>query len=140
MRRTITGFSNPTVKFLRSLESTKYGAIISLVGGRLHPIPFEEIINPKTGRMQARKVDINGECFECARRFQILQNCDHVARGRADGSQRFDELFYRRSIFQHQIPRLLVLRGNVSLRNYLRGHVREGSPRYGRQRSLNFYS
>src|SRR5205814_4166915 len=59
------------VKFLRSLESTKYGAIISLVGGRLHPIPFEEIINPKTGRMQARKVDINGECFECARRYMI---------------------------------------------------------------------
>jgi 6-phosphofructokinase 1 len=59
------------VKFLRSAESTKYGAIISLEGGRLHPIPFEEIINPKTGRMQARKVDIHGECYECARRYMI---------------------------------------------------------------------
>src|SRR5262249_3739702 len=49
------------VKFLRSLESTKYGAIISLVEGRLHPIPFESMINPKTGRMMPRKVDVNGE-------------------------------------------------------------------------------
>ncbi len=59
------------VKFLRSPASTKYGAIISLVAGRLHPIPFEDIINPKTGRMHARKVDIKGECYECARRYMI---------------------------------------------------------------------
>jgi 6-phosphofructokinase 1 len=59
------------VKFLRSPESAKYGAIISLVGGRLEPLPFGDIINPRTGRMQSRSVDINGEGYECARRYMI---------------------------------------------------------------------
>jgi 6-phosphofructokinase 1 len=59
------------VKFLRSEEAAKYGAIISLVGGRLEPIPFEQMINPKTGRMLPRKVDVNGEGYECARRYMI---------------------------------------------------------------------
>jgi 6-phosphofructokinase 1 len=59
------------VKFLRSPEAAKHGAIISLVGGRLEPLPFADIINPRTGRMQSRSVDINGEGYECARRYMI---------------------------------------------------------------------
>jgi 6-phosphofructokinase 1 len=59
------------VKFLRSEEASKFGAIISLVGGHLEPLPFTQMINPQTGRMQARKVDVNGEGYECARRYMI---------------------------------------------------------------------
>jgi 6-phosphofructokinase 1 len=59
------------VKFLRSEESAKFGAIISLVGGHLEPLPFEQMINPQTGRMLPRKVDVNGEGYECARRYMI---------------------------------------------------------------------
>jgi 6-phosphofructokinase 1 len=59
------------VKFLRSTEASKYGAIISLVGGELHPLPFESILNPKTGRMQTRNVNVEGESYECARRYMI---------------------------------------------------------------------
>jgi 6-phosphofructokinase 1 len=59
------------VKFLRSEESTKYGAIISLVGGRLEPLPFDTMLNPQTKRMQTRPVDVNGEGYECARRYMI---------------------------------------------------------------------
>jgi 6-phosphofructokinase 1 len=59
------------VKFLRSEASTRFGAIISLVGGRLEPLPFEKMINPQTGRMLPRKVDVNGEAYECARRYMI---------------------------------------------------------------------
>jgi 6-phosphofructokinase 1 len=59
------------VKFLRSEESTQYGAIISLVEGRLQPLPFEKMINPKTGRMQTRRVNVDGEAYECARRYMI---------------------------------------------------------------------
>jgi 6-phosphofructokinase 1 len=59
------------IKFLRSVESMRYGAVIAMVGGRLHPIPFDEMINPRTGRMQARKVDTRGESYECARRYMI---------------------------------------------------------------------
>jgi hypothetical protein len=56
---------------LRSPESEKYGAIINLVGGHLEPLPFESIINPKTGRMQSRSVNVDGEGYECARRYMI---------------------------------------------------------------------
>ncbi len=59
------------VKFLLSPDAAKFGAIISLVGGSLKPLPFEEMINPQTGRMQNRKVDIKGEGYECARRYMI---------------------------------------------------------------------
>jgi 6-phosphofructokinase 1 len=59
------------VKFLRSVEATKFGAVISLMGGRLQPMAFDDMINPQTGRMKPRKVDIHGEGYECARRYMI---------------------------------------------------------------------
>jgi 6-phosphofructokinase 1 len=74
------------VKFLRSEESSKYGAIISLVGGHLEPLPFEQMINPETLRMQTRKVNVHGEGYECARRYMLrlekrdLENPDRLAR------------------------------------------------------------
>jgi ATP-dependent phosphofructokinase / diphosphate-dependent phosphofructokinase len=58
-------------KFLRSEEAGRFGAIISFVGGRMQPLPFDEMINPKTGRMQPRKVDVDGEAYECARHYMI---------------------------------------------------------------------
>jgi 6-phosphofructokinase 1 len=59
------------VKFLRSEEAGRYGAIVSIVGGHLDPLPFERMINPQTKRMLPRKVDVNGESYECARRYMI---------------------------------------------------------------------
>ncbi len=59
------------VKFLMSPESGKFGAIISIVGGKLVPLPFERMIDPETRRMQNRMVDIKGEGYECARRYMI---------------------------------------------------------------------
>jgi ATP-dependent phosphofructokinase / diphosphate-dependent phosphofructokinase len=59
------------VKFLRGEEAGKYGAIISLVGGHLEPLPFEQMLNPVTKRMQTRRVNVNGEGYECARRYMI---------------------------------------------------------------------
>ncbi len=59
------------VKFLRSESARKFGAIISFVGGRMEPLPFEKLINPETKRMQPRKVDIKGEAYESARRYMI---------------------------------------------------------------------
>ena len=47
------------------------GAIISLVGGQMQLLPFEEMINPETGRMRPRKVNVDGERYECARRYMI---------------------------------------------------------------------
>jgi 6-phosphofructokinase 1 len=59
------------VKFLRSEAAGRFGAIISFVGGRMQPLPFDQMINPQTGRMLPRKVDVDGEAYECARRYMI---------------------------------------------------------------------
>jgi 6-phosphofructokinase len=59
------------VKFLRSTEAEKYGAIISFVDGKMIPLPFDKMLDAKTGRMQNRKVNVDGEAFECAVAYMI---------------------------------------------------------------------
>jgi 6-phosphofructokinase 1 len=59
------------VKFLRSEAAGRFGAIISFIGGRMRPLPFEELIVPQTGRMRPRKVNVDGETYECARCYMI---------------------------------------------------------------------
>jgi len=59
------------VKFLLSPDAEKYGAIISFVNGAMNPLPFDKMLDPKTGRMQNRKVNVDGEAFECACAYMI---------------------------------------------------------------------
>ncbi len=59
------------VKFLRSESARQFGAIISFVEGRMEPLPFGKMLNPETRRMKTRKVDVDGEGYECARRYMI---------------------------------------------------------------------
>ncbi|HEX7652121.1 MAG TPA: 6-phosphofructokinase, partial [Verrucomicrobiae bacterium] len=59
------------VKFLRSPEAEQYGAIISFVDGRMNPLPFEKMLDPKTGRMVNRRVNVDGEAYECAQAYMI---------------------------------------------------------------------
>jgi 6-phosphofructokinase 1 len=59
------------VKFLRSQAAGRFGAIISFIGGQMRPLPFEELIVPETGRMRPRKVNVDGETYECARCYMI---------------------------------------------------------------------
>ncbi|MGH7951308.1 MAG: diphosphate--fructose-6-phosphate 1-phosphotransferase, partial [Limisphaerales bacterium] len=47
-------------------EAEKYGAIISFVDGKMIPLPFEKMLDPQTGRMQTRHVNVNVEAYECA--------------------------------------------------------------------------
>jgi 6-phosphofructokinase 1 len=71
------------VKFLRGPGAASHGAIISFVAGHLNPLPFEELIVPETGRMKPRKVNVDGETYECARRYMIRlesQDFDEPAR------------------------------------------------------------
>ena len=37
----------------------------------MQPLPFDILIDPKTKRMQTRKVDVESEAYECARRYMI---------------------------------------------------------------------
>jgi ATP-dependent phosphofructokinase / diphosphate-dependent phosphofructokinase len=74
------------VKFLLSPEASKYGAIISFVNGKMNPLPFDQMLDPKTGRMQNRKVNVDGEAFECACAYMIrleredFENAKQLAR------------------------------------------------------------
>ncbi|HPU08863.1 MAG TPA: 6-phosphofructokinase, partial [Candidatus Atribacteria bacterium] len=54
-----------------SLEMKEKGAMISILEGRLNPIPFPEIMDPETGRTKVRTVDINSYSYEVARSYMI---------------------------------------------------------------------
>jgi len=59
------------VKFLLSPEAEKYGAVISFVDGKMIPLQFEKMLNPETGRFNVRKVNVDGEAYECALHYMI---------------------------------------------------------------------
>ncbi len=59
------------VKFVQSAEAKKYGAIISFIDGKLNPLEFATMLNPKTGRFNVRKVNVDGETYECALAYMI---------------------------------------------------------------------
>ena len=59
------------VKFLTSERSAEYGAIISFVDGQMIPLPFADMIDPKTQRMRPRKVNVDSESFLCAKRYMV---------------------------------------------------------------------
>ncbi len=59
------------VKFLLSPDSEKFGAIISFVDGKMMPLKFENMLNAKTGRMNVRRVNVDGESYDCACHYMI---------------------------------------------------------------------
>jgi 6-phosphofructokinase 1 len=65
------------VKFVRSDMAARFGAVISFVGGHMLPLPFDQMIDPATGRMHVRRVDVDSEAYESARRYMIrLERAD----------------------------------------------------------------
>jgi ATP-dependent phosphofructokinase / diphosphate-dependent phosphofructokinase len=59
------------VRFLVSPDAAQHGAIISFVDGKMIPIPFEQMIDPRTQRMKPRKVNVDSESFLCAKRYMV---------------------------------------------------------------------
>ncbi len=59
------------VKFLLSPSADKFGAVISFVNGEMLPLQFEKMLNPQTGRFTVRKVNVDGESYECAAHYMI---------------------------------------------------------------------
>ena len=59
------------VKFILSPAAAKFGAIVSFEDGALVPLPFEKMLNPETKRMTVRRVNVDGEAYECARHYMI---------------------------------------------------------------------
>jgi 6-phosphofructokinase 1 len=65
------------VKFLLSPDANKFGAIVSFEDGKMVPLPFDKMLDPVTKRMQVRRVNVDGEAYECACHYMIrLENSD----------------------------------------------------------------
>jgi hypothetical protein len=50
--------------------------MVSLQGGRFVPIPFEDLMDPQTGRMRVRLADIHSTQYAIARRYMIRMRRD----------------------------------------------------------------
>jgi 6-phosphofructokinase 1 len=62
------------VKFLLSEEPEHrklHGALVCVIGGAMRAIPFDELLDPKTGKMAVRMVDIHTESYRVAREYMI---------------------------------------------------------------------
>lgn len=57
-----------TVSFLLGGES---GAMITIQGGDLCAVPFDEVIDPATGRGRKRAVDVDTESYQVARDYMV---------------------------------------------------------------------
>ncbi len=65
---------NAAIRFLVSGGS---GAMVSIQNGKLVPLLFADIRDPKTGKTRVRNVDIRGESFRVAREYMLrLENTD----------------------------------------------------------------
>jgi 6-phosphofructokinase len=64
------GFS--AVKFLVDQGGSK--SMVSIQGGKFIPLPFDDIMDPETGKMRVRFLDIRNESYEVARYYMIRLN------------------------------------------------------------------
>jgi ATP-dependent phosphofructokinase / diphosphate-dependent phosphofructokinase len=70
LRQLPAGKAAPSDNHLEEFDKSS-GAIISYVEGRMQPLLFSDMLNPVTKRMKTRKVDVDGEGYECARRYMF---------------------------------------------------------------------
>jgi len=47
------------------------GAMIAIVNGRIKPLKLEELLDPLTGHIRARRVDVSAESYQVARSYMI---------------------------------------------------------------------
>lgn len=59
------------VRYLLSGES---GSLIALSGGRLYPLRLEQLVDPSTGRIRTRQVDVHAEAYAVARDYMVRLN------------------------------------------------------------------
>ena len=64
---------------VRFLVDGGSGAMVSVQGGRLVPIPFDDLVEPGTGKTKVRLVDVNSEGFRVARAYMIRLEADDFA-------------------------------------------------------------
>jgi 6-phosphofructokinase len=65
------------------------GALIALRGGRVHPVSLEELVDPQTGRIRTRQVDVHAESYHVARDYMVRLEPSDLS---DDGLARYQEL------------------------------------------------
>ncbi len=64
---------------VRYLLAGGSGSLIALSGGRIVPVTLDEMLDPATGRIRIRMVDVTTESYEVARKYMIrLEETDFV--------------------------------------------------------------
>lgn len=62
---------------VRYLLSGGSGALIAITGGHVTPINFEQLVDPATGHVRVRLVDVSAESYQVARSYMIrLESAD----------------------------------------------------------------
>jgi ATP-dependent phosphofructokinase / diphosphate-dependent phosphofructokinase len=56
---------------VRYLLSGASGALVALAGGRILPVTLEELLDPETGRVRVRLVDVTTESYQVARSYMV---------------------------------------------------------------------
>jgi len=56
---------------VRYLVDGGSGALIALSGGRVRPVSLEELLDPATGRIRTRQVDLTTEAYRVARDYMV---------------------------------------------------------------------
>jgi ATP-dependent phosphofructokinase / diphosphate-dependent phosphofructokinase len=56
---------------VRYLMDGGSGAMIAIVNGRIKPLKLEELLDPATGRIGTRCVDVTAESYQVARSYMI---------------------------------------------------------------------
>ena len=56
---------------VRYLVGGGSGALIALSGGHVAPVALDELLDPKTGRIRTRQVDITSEAYRVARDYMV---------------------------------------------------------------------
>jgi 6-phosphofructokinase 1 len=75
--------------------------MITIQGGEFHPLPFDEAINPETGRGRQRPVDVDTESYQVARDYMVrigpkdLADADWAAKLAEAGGLSLTELLAR---------------------------------------------
>ncbi|MBT3219600.1 MAG: 6-phosphofructokinase, partial [Proteobacteria bacterium] len=89
------------------------GVMISIQGGQFVPIPFDELMDPETGRSKVRMVDIHSARYAIARRYMIRLRRDdfddphELARFAATAGLRLDEFRSKFSyLIENELPPL----------------------------------
>ena len=64
---------------VRFLVQGGSGAMVTVQGGRLVPIPFDDLVEPESGKTKVRLVNIHSEGFRVARAYMIRLEADDFA-------------------------------------------------------------